>query len=103
MAQHTSEECRGAGAVDGCCRDTESYAQTMRLMTLRDRPTEIPAASNMMAIGATQAIEQLGYAFQHVWHWRRSTSSPGLRSSSRIDNGAAGYRTNRRDLERLST
>ncbi len=48
--------------VDGRYRDTESYAQTMRLMTRRDKPTAILAASNMMALGALQAIQELGYS-----------------------------------------
>lgn len=48
--------------VDGRYRDAESYAQTMRLMTRADRPTAILAASNMMALGALQALQELGYA-----------------------------------------
>lgn len=48
--------------VDGRYRDTESYAQTLRLMTRSDRPTAVLAASNMMALGALQAIQELGYA-----------------------------------------
>src|SRR5690606_27994252 len=47
--------------VDGRYRDTESYAQTMRLMARNDRPTAVLAASNMMAFGALQAIQELGY------------------------------------------
>jgi LacI family transcriptional regulator len=34
----------------------------MRLMTRPDRPTAILAASNLMAIGALQAIQELGYS-----------------------------------------
>lgn len=48
--------------VDGRYRDTEGYAQTMRLMTRPDRPTAIVAANNMMALGALQAIQELGFA-----------------------------------------
>ncbi|NKL38694.1 substrate-binding domain-containing protein [Rhizobium leguminosarum bv. viciae] len=48
--------------VDGRYQDTESYAQTMRLMTRPDRPTAVLAASNMMALGALQAIQELGYS-----------------------------------------
>lgn len=47
--------------VDGRYRDTDSYTETMRLMTRPDRPTAILAASNLMAIGALQAIQELGY------------------------------------------
>jgi len=48
--------------LDGRYRDTESYAQTMRLMARHDRPTAVLAASNMMALGALQAIQELGYS-----------------------------------------
>lgn len=48
--------------VDGRFQDTESYAQTMRLMTRTDRPTAVLASSNMMALGALQALQELGYA-----------------------------------------
>lgn len=46
--------------VDGRYRDVEAYGQTMRLLTRPDRPTAILAASNMMALGALQAIQELG-------------------------------------------
>ena len=46
--------------VDGQFRDIEACAQTMRLLTRPDRPTAIVAASNMMALGALQAIQGLG-------------------------------------------
>lgn len=39
----------------------QAYAQTMRVMTMSLRPTAILAASNMMAIGALQAIADLGF------------------------------------------
>lgn len=48
--------------VDGQYRDVEGYAQTMKLMTRPDRPTAIVAANNMMALGALQAIQELGYS-----------------------------------------
>jgi len=47
--------------VDGRYRDRDSYTQTMRLMMRPERPTAILAASNMMAFGALQAIQELGY------------------------------------------
>jgi LacI family transcriptional regulator len=53
--------------VDGRYRDTDSYTETMRLMTRPERPTAILAASNLMAIGALQAIQELGYSCpEHV-------------------------------------
>lgn len=48
--------------VDGRYRDVEGYAQTMKLMMRPDRPTAIVAANNMMALGALQAIQELGYS-----------------------------------------
>jgi LacI family transcriptional regulator len=61
------ESLRAAGVpvsesliVDGRYRDVEAYGQTMRLLTRPDRPTAILAASNMMALGALQAIQELG-------------------------------------------
>jgi LacI family transcriptional regulator len=46
--------------VDGRYRDVEAYGQTMRLLTRADRPTAILASSNMMALGALKAIQELG-------------------------------------------
>lgn len=38
-----------------------AYAETMRLLTRADRPTAIVAANNVMALGALQAIMDLGF------------------------------------------
>lgn len=46
--------------VDGKYRQRDAYDQTMRLLTRPDRPTAIIAASNAMAIGTLQAIQELG-------------------------------------------
>jgi LacI family transcriptional regulator len=48
--------------VDGNYVDSVAYEQTMRLMTRPDRPTAILAANNMMALGALQAIQELGFS-----------------------------------------
>ena len=48
--------------VDGRYVDSVAYEHTMRLMTRPDRPTAILAANNMMALGALQAIQQLGFS-----------------------------------------
>jgi LacI family transcriptional regulator len=47
--------------VDGDCEGEVAYAQTMRLLTRSDRPTAIIAANNVMALGALQAINDLGF------------------------------------------
>lgn len=48
--------------VDGRYLDVAAYEQTMRLMTRPDRPTAIVAANNVMALGALQAIQELGFS-----------------------------------------
>lgn len=59
---------RGAGIevdptliVDGHYDGERAYAEAMRLMTRPDRPTAILAANNVMALGALQAINDLGF------------------------------------------
>jgi LacI family transcriptional regulator len=47
--------------VDGDYEGERAYAETMRLMTRSDRPTAILAANNVMALGALQAINDLGF------------------------------------------
>lgn len=47
--------------VDGDYEGERAYAETMRLMTRADRPTAILAANNVMALGALQAINDLGF------------------------------------------
>ncbi|EAR52048.1 putative transcriptional regulator, LacI family protein [Oceanicola granulosus HTCC2516] len=47
--------------VDGHFDYENAYAQTMRLLTRPDRPTALFAANNMMALGALQAIFELGF------------------------------------------
>lgn len=48
--------------VDGRYQDVEGYAQTIKLLMQKDRPTAIIAANNMMGLGALQAIQDLGYS-----------------------------------------
>lgn len=45
----------------GDYRGQRAYEQTMRLLTRPDRPTAIVAANNVMALGALQAIFDLGF------------------------------------------
>ena len=47
--------------VDGHYDGERAYAEAMRLMTRADRPTAILAANNVMALGALQAIIDLGF------------------------------------------
>jgi LacI family transcriptional regulator len=47
--------------VDGDYRGEPAYAQAMRLLTRADRPTAIVAANNVMALGALQAMNDLGF------------------------------------------
>ena len=47
--------------VDGDYQGERAYAEVMRLMTRADRPTAILAANNVMALGALQAINDLGF------------------------------------------
>lgn len=47
--------------VDGDYEGERAYAEAMRLMTRADRPTAILAANNVMALGALQAINDLGF------------------------------------------
>jgi LacI family transcriptional regulator, galactose operon repressor len=47
--------------VDGHYDGERAYAEAMRLMTRSDRPTAILAANNVMALGALQAIIDLGF------------------------------------------
>ena len=47
--------------VDGNYEGERAYAEAMRLMTRADRPTAILAANNVMALGALQAINDLGF------------------------------------------
>ena len=42
-------------------RASVAYAQAMRLLTRADRPTAIIAANNVMALGALQAMNDLGF------------------------------------------
>jgi LacI family transcriptional regulator len=48
--------------VDGEYDGERAYAETMRLLTRADRPTAILAANNVMALGALQAIMDLGFS-----------------------------------------
>jgi LacI family transcriptional regulator len=48
--------------VDGGYDGERAYAQAMRLLTRADRPTAIVAANNVMALGALQAMNDLGFA-----------------------------------------
>jgi LacI family transcriptional regulator len=48
--------------VDGRYAEDEAYQQAMRLLTRADRPTAIVAASNVMAVGALRACNDLGLA-----------------------------------------
>ena len=47
--------------VDGDFDGERAYAETMRLLTRADRPTAIIAANNVMALGALQAMIDLGF------------------------------------------
>lgn len=47
--------------VDGDFNGERAYAETMRLLTRPDRPTAIIAANNVMALGALQAMIDLGF------------------------------------------
>ena len=47
--------------VDGHYDGERAYAEAMRLMTRADRPTAILAANNVIALGALQAIIDLGF------------------------------------------
>ena len=47
--------------VDGQYKGEAGYEQAMRLLTRADRPTAIVAANNVMALGALQAINDLGF------------------------------------------
>jgi LacI family transcriptional regulator len=47
--------------VDGDYMGDTAYAQAMRLLTRADRPTAIIAANNLMALGALQAMHDLGF------------------------------------------
>jgi LacI family transcriptional regulator len=47
--------------VDGDYLGEVAYAHTMRLLTRADRPTAIIAANNVMALGALQAMYDLGF------------------------------------------
>ena len=47
--------------VEGRYDGERAYAEAMRLMTRSDRPTAILAANNVMALGALQAIIDLGF------------------------------------------
>jgi LacI family transcriptional regulator len=46
---------------DGDYEGERAYEQTMRLLTRADRPTAIIAANNVMALGALQAMNDLGF------------------------------------------
>ncbi len=46
--------------VNGRYSERDAYAQAMRLLTRRDRPTAIVVSNNVMALGALQAIQELG-------------------------------------------
>lgn len=48
--------------VDALYDGDRAYAETMRLLTRADRPTAILAANNVMALGALQAIMDLGFS-----------------------------------------
>lgn len=47
--------------VDGNYDGEGAYAQAMRLLTRSERPTAIVAANNVMALGALQAMNDLGF------------------------------------------
>ena len=47
--------------VDGAYDGERAYEQVMRLLTRADRPTAIVAANNVMALGALQAMNDLGF------------------------------------------
>jgi LacI family transcriptional regulator len=47
--------------LDGDYEGDRAYEQAMRLLTRADRPTAIIAANNVMALGALQAINDLGF------------------------------------------
>lgn len=47
--------------VEGSYFSQPAYGATMRLMTSANRPTAILAANNVMALGALQAIRELGF------------------------------------------
>jgi LacI family transcriptional regulator len=47
--------------VDGDYDGERAYEQAMRLLTRADRPTAIIGANNVMAIGALQAMNDLGF------------------------------------------
>lgn len=47
--------------VDGEYEGERAYEQAMRLLTRADRPTAIIAANNVMALGALQAMNDLGF------------------------------------------
>ena len=47
--------------VDGHYDGEHAYVQAMRLLTRADRPTAIIAANNVMALGALQAMIDLGF------------------------------------------
>lgn len=55
-------EVSGDMLVDGRYQDVEGYAQTVKLLMQKNRPTAIIAANNMMGLGALQAIQDLGYS-----------------------------------------
>ncbi len=62
------ETLRGAGVapdasleLSGDYDGATAYVATMRLLTRHDRPTAIVAANNVMALGALQAINELGF------------------------------------------
>jgi LacI family transcriptional regulator len=47
--------------VDGDYLHENAYGEVLRLLTRHDRPTAIVAANNVMALGALQAINDLGF------------------------------------------
>jgi len=47
--------------VDAAYDGERAYAETMRLLTRAERPTALLAANNVMALGALQAIMDLGF------------------------------------------
>ncbi len=47
--------------LDGDYEGERAYEQAMRLLTRADRPTAIIAANNVMALGALQAMNDLGF------------------------------------------
>lgn len=48
--------------LDGEYNGERAYEQTMRLLNRPDRPTAIIAANNVMALGALQAMKDLGFS-----------------------------------------